>query len=806
LNQATPRPDIISRWFTKWPESNIGIATGDRAGIFVVDIDPRNGGFETLAALEQKHGQFPDTLTAKTGGGGLHYYYRIPRGTKISSDANVLGPGVDIKGDGGFVVAPPSLHASGGVYEWDDPDRFVMDPPDWMIRELTRRGTGGSGVHKKAPPLPEVIGEGERDKTLLSHAGKLRRAGMGEDEIYAALVPVNASRCQPPMSDDQVRKIARSAARYEPGTTHGNAPTGRDYHLTDAGNSERFVDQFRGDVLHCAPLKAWYVWSGTVWEIDVTNKVLELATRTAKSLYAEAATGDESSKIAKWAMQTESLQRRRNMIEGAVFHVAVKPEELDARPELFNLLNGTLNLETYEFKPHDPADRLTMIAGVEYVPGLICPEWVAHLKTIFDNDDKMVSSFQELCGYSLLQFNPEQIAIVLWGLGANGKSETLRVLSSVMGSYGINIEAKTLMRSKHEDGDRARPDVVRMKGARFISVTEPGERDELSENLVKSFTGDDVITARPLYAKPIQFQPGGKIFMSTNHKPRIRGTDDGIWRRIWLYPFIVKIEPEKRIRDYGAVLFNGEGSGIFNWMIDGLKRYQARGKLEKPAKVEQAVTEYRIENNPLGAFINDRCVCEKNAEYEKQIFYMDWQNYCVGRAWNPGSMKRVSQNMLSLFEERQDRETGKRFWVGIGIKNTEDTPEEHRDGEIDTPPNNPVTGCNTFLPNFSYETNTKKLGKTLLHPVTENKTTITRAQYLSWLVSHELNTMVEPGKYARKTDKKPAGWCGCRYGGKPCSDLKNPTYFSDDPLLQPMCDRCFNEMKRMYESIGEVQP
>jgi len=136
-----------------------------------------------------------------------------------------------------------------------------------------------------------------------------------------------------------------------------------------------------------------------------------------------------------------------------------------------------------------------------------------------------------------------------------------------MGDYAINIEASTLMESRHQDGGRARPDVLRLRGARYVTAAEPGEHDELSEPLIRSITGGHAITARPLYGKPIEFKPGAKIFTSTNYKTKIRRCDDGIWRRIRLFPFTVTIPKEKRKRDYGDLLYDREGPGIFNWML-----------------------------------------------------------------------------------------------------------------------------------------------------------------------------------------------------------------------------------------------
>lgn len=114
---ATTDPDQISAWFQQWPKANIGIATGAGSGIVVLDIDPKNGGVHSFEQIEQEF-ELPPTLTARTGSGGHHYYYRHPLDGKIPNSASKLGPGLDIRGDGGFIVAPPSMHACGQRYEW----------------------------------------------------------------------------------------------------------------------------------------------------------------------------------------------------------------------------------------------------------------------------------------------------------------------------------------------------------------------------------------------------------------------------------------------------------------------------------------------------------------------------------------------------------------------------------------------------------------------------------------------------------------------------------------------------------------
>lgn len=447
----------------------------------------------------------------------------------------------------------------------------------------------------------------------------------------------------------------------------GNETGDGDYHLTDAGNSERLVRLFGDDIRYCAPLRQWVVWDGRRWEPDDTHRMLDLATQTAKSIFHEAAAAPESEAFAKWALRSESLTARRAMIDGAVFLVPIRPEEMDAHPNLFNCENGTLDLETMQFREHRKEDLLTKISGVRYDPGAKCPLWNEHLHTVFAGDEDVINAFQAVAGYALLQFNPEQVAFILWGHGKNGKSETVKAIARVMGDYATNIEAATLMESRHADGGRARPDILRLRGSRFVTVTEPGADDVLSESLIKSVTGDHAVTARPLYGQPIEFKPGAKIFISTNYKPKIKGQDEGIWRRIWLFPFDVTIPKEKRQRDYGDLLFEQEGAGIFAWMLAGLQRYLAAGRMDQPAAVQKATQDYRIEMNPAGRFIAEACVIDPRARVGKGDLYTGYQEWCEAIGWKVLGKRKFGEFVATLFDEERDG-PGNRFWSGIRRK------------------------------------------------------------------------------------------------------------------------------------------
>ena len=207
---ATGDAAQIAQWFEQWPDANIGLATGADSGVFVVDVDPRHQGDDTLKRLQEQHGKFPEKVWASTGGGGWHLYFRHP-GFPVKSRAHALGPGVDVKGEGGYVVAPPSLHASGRAYEWGDFDQ-PPDAPEWLLNLL----------RESAPQAPAFVAEGAeiaeggRNSALTSLAGTMRRRGLSEEAIYAALSVENVGRCNPPLPDADVRKIAHSVARYAP--------------------------------------------------------------------------------------------------------------------------------------------------------------------------------------------------------------------------------------------------------------------------------------------------------------------------------------------------------------------------------------------------------------------------------------------------------------------------------------------------------------------------------------------------------------------------------------------------------------
>lgn len=219
LKNATVNKEVIRAWWKKWPWANVAIVTGGISGIVAIDVDPRHGGDDSLDDLWVKHGRFPDTAEVMTGGGGRHFYFKHP-GVVVGNSAGKLGSGVDVKGDAGYVVAPPSLHISGNPYGWEassEPQMVGVAPmPQWLVDELTRPAARSEViVHTGAPGASSLICEGGRDNFLTSCAGAMRRWGMTFDAILAALRIDNEVRCRPPLSDSDLVRIAKSVMRYQ---------------------------------------------------------------------------------------------------------------------------------------------------------------------------------------------------------------------------------------------------------------------------------------------------------------------------------------------------------------------------------------------------------------------------------------------------------------------------------------------------------------------------------------------------------------------------------------------------------------
>ncbi len=377
------------------------------------------------------------------------------------------------------------------------------------------------------------------------------------------------------------------------------------FNLTDLGNSERLVAQHGRDLRYCYKWGKWLVWTGARWERDDAGEVYRRAKETVRSIYLEAAAAEDDGRrkeLAKHATRSEAEARIRAMLELAKSAVPVSPDELDADPWKLNCLNGTVDLVgSGELQEHRREDLLTKLAPVEYDPEASAPAWDAFLKRVLPGED-LRRFLQRAVGYSLTGDTSEQCMFINHGAGANGKSTSQEALAAALGDYAVRTPTEMLL-AKRAGG--IPNDVARLKGARFVAASESEEGRRLAESLVKDLTGQDTISARFMRSEWFDFRPTHKLWLSTNHKPEIRGTDNAIWRRIRLVPWAETIPPEEQDKRLLAKL-RKELPGILAWAVRGCLEWQREGLLE-PDEVRAATGEYRAEMDVLGGFLKDCC-------------------------------------------------------------------------------------------------------------------------------------------------------------------------------------------------------
>jgi len=266
LNDATQTLGGVREYWGKWPYANIGLLTKK---LIVLDLDVKSGGFNSKNQLIAKNGEFPRTRVHKTGGGGEHWLYLAPEGSDYRGGAGKYGyPGVDIRANGGYIVAPCSLHASGERYEVID-NASIAPAPAWILELITIK-TSISITTQSGTGHPITIPEGQRNDTLTSLAGSMQRRGMAKEAIVAALKSENQLCCSPPMADEEVERITCSINQYDP---HTPIIPRTSFNLTDTGNAELLVNLYGDKLRYDHKRTRWLIWNGNIWQPDTTGAI-----------------------------------------------------------------------------------------------------------------------------------------------------------------------------------------------------------------------------------------------------------------------------------------------------------------------------------------------------------------------------------------------------------------------------------------------------------------------------------------------------------------------------------------------------
>lgn len=439
-------------------------------------------------------------------------------------------------------------------------------------------------------------------------------------------------------------------------------------HLTDLGNARRLVAQ-HGDVLrYCHPWRKWLTWDGRRWTVDSTGAAERCAKQTVKAIYAEAgnAADEESRKaLAKHALRCEAAQRIRAMLELATSEAGIPllPDALDADPWLLNVQNGTLDLRTGQLLPHDRRNLITKLVPAAYDPAATCPIWERFLLEIMDGNSDLVSFLQRTIGYALTGDTSEQVIFILYGMGSNGKTVLLETLRDLLGGdYTVQLRSESLM---VKWGDTIPNDIARLKGARLVSARESEQGKRLAESLIKEMSGGDTMTARFLHGEYFDFRPQFKLFLATNHKPVIRGTDKGIWRRVRLVPFTVTFEGAKKDAQLARKL-RQEWPGILAWTVRGCLEWQRNG-IDAPLAVTTATEDYRAESDPLAAFLAERTIEDASCEVQAKPLYEAYRHWCDESGEKADSHTIFGLHMKERRAHRVDSRTRLTWYSGLRL-------------------------------------------------------------------------------------------------------------------------------------------
>lgn len=293
--------------------------------------------------------------------------------------------------------------------------------------------------------------------------------------------------------------------------------------------------------------------------------------------------------------------------------------------------------------------------------------WLQFLDQVFNGDQELIDWMQRFCGYLLTGSTQEQIFLFCFGHGANGKSVFIEVLKHIIGDYSRAIASETLSESKRDAGG-ATPDLAALIGARLVICSETEDNTALAESLVKSLVSGDSMAVRHLYGAPIQFTPNFKLVMAGNHKPIVRGNDNGIWRRVRLVPFNRTFAPDER-DPLLLTKLRAETPHILAWMVQGCIDWQRVGLSATPATIRQATDAYQVDQDLTGTWLNECTTADKMAETSSTDLYANYKLWSLENGLRPASAVSLGRRLGERgYIVRQS--SGKRIWCGLSLTET----------------------------------------------------------------------------------------------------------------------------------------
>jgi putative DNA primase/helicase len=446
---------------------------------------------------------------------------------------------------------------------------------------------------------------------------------------------------------------------------------------TDLGNARLFAAMHCDSVRFNQSSKKWLVWDGTRWKNDDIGKVHQLAKGIADLRWREAQERSEQVGFG-FATYTASTRGIQNMLKLAESEplICVSIEVFDRNPMLLNCPNGTLELETASLREHSRDDLITKVCNTPYDPHAAAPNWLKAIDSIFESDHELMGFFQRFFGMCLTGDVREQVLVVLYGDGSNGKSLLLNAMLETVGrDFFIKASDELLIASTFDRHPTALAD---LHGVRLAVVLETDQGRRISEALVKSLTGGDPIRARRMREDFWEFMPTHKFALCTNHLPRVVGSDNAIWRRILVIRFMARFwDPDRTENRHGklpihlkadkalAGKLREEREGILAWLVQGCLEWQRHG-LRIPQGVALATAEYQRNEDAFGRFLEEECETGPSFKIQAALLYARYRSWCDRNGEFAVVLREFSERLLARGYKRI--KSNNTFYQGLRLR------------------------------------------------------------------------------------------------------------------------------------------
>lgn len=725
LYKATTDEAQIAAWWQRWPSAMIGVPAGRRSGFWGVDPDaPENEGDKDgrveWAQICAEHLWTPRTHTHLTPGGGRHLLFKWRDDKPIgNSTGQIKGRGIHVRGEGGYLIFPPSIAANGKAYQIEEALDFwrFEDAPDWLYDLILTKPEPEQSITQQMQALikfptqhrPQQPGSNRRyaDAALRGEYDAVANAGRGtrNDALNIAALKLGGLVAAGELSENEVTdtlfraaqasglvaddgahsaqktiksgmskgltqprtirpregSIERMSRRARPAnddeSEDGGAQMGPPSNdfITEDSAAIEFVERYADDMRYCHQTGAWFTWNGNIWLQDRVGSAFHLARVMARGLVE-----DEPERKRVTAAKTSFATGVEKYAQrDPAMRVTIDVWDQDKM--LVGTPGGTVDLRSGELRTSLRDDYITKTTKCAPTQSG-CPLWLKFLKETTADDADLMRLLQQWAGYCLTGQTNEHAMMFVYGPGGNGKSVFLNIITMILGDYAGVANMQALTASKT---DRHMTELASLRGKRLVTASETEEGRAWAESRIKQLTGGDLITARFMRQDEFTYRPDLKLMIAGNHKPILRNVDDAMKRRLFIIPFTQT--PKEKDTQLEEKLM-GERGGILQWAIDGCMDWQQNG-LIRPEVVRKATEEYFSDQDLFAHWLAESCDAEPGNEFKTSTagdLFTSWSDFAKASGDYPGSA-RSFKDLMARHGFGHKRTKTARMFVGIRL-------------------------------------------------------------------------------------------------------------------------------------------